>query len=48
MVVDGEVVGWVDYDPEPERLEPGEVNVGYNVLRAGPRERLCLREQWSY
>jgi hypothetical protein len=32
--VDGHVVGWIDADPSPEWLHPGEVNVGYSVFPA--------------
>jgi len=32
VVVDGVIVGWVDVDREQEWLQPGEVNVGYNVF----------------
>ncbi|HEX2850277.1 MAG TPA: GNAT family N-acetyltransferase [Acidimicrobiales bacterium] len=32
VVVDGGVVGWVDYDEDREWLAPGEVNVGYQLF----------------
>jgi L-amino acid N-acyltransferase YncA len=32
IVVQGEIVGWVDADPDGPRLAAGEINLGYNVF----------------
>lgn len=32
IVVQGTVVGWVDYDADRDWLEPAEVNVGYAIF----------------
>jgi RimJ/RimL family protein N-acetyltransferase len=32
IVVDGLVVGWIDYDADRDWLQPGEVNVGYALF----------------
>lgn len=32
VVVEDQVVGWVDFDADRDWLEPGEVNLGYSVF----------------
>lgn len=44
IVVDGDVVGWVDFDIEGhDWLRPGEVNVGYFVLAPHRRRGYASR-----
>ena len=45
IVVDGAVVGWVDFDRDVDHdwLGPGEVNVGYNVFAAHRRRGYASR-----
>ncbi len=32
IVVDEQIVGWIDYDIDGDWLEAGEVNIGYSVF----------------
>jgi L-amino acid N-acyltransferase YncA len=43
VVVDGEVVGWVDYDHDRSWLEADEVNVGYSTVAEHRRKGYATR-----
>jgi len=43
LEVDGQLVGWIDADPTPDWLVPGEVNVGYSVFPAARRNGYAAR-----
>jgi RimJ/RimL family protein N-acetyltransferase len=43
IVVDGDVVGWVDHDADRSWLLPGEVNVGYHLFASHRGRGLATR-----
>jgi RimJ/RimL family protein N-acetyltransferase len=43
VVVERQIVGWVDYDAEHDWLGPHEVNVGYNVFAPHRRKGYATR-----
>lgn len=43
VMVDGRIVGWVDYDTDQKWLQPREVNVGYNIFRPHRRQGYATR-----
>lgn len=32
VLLDEEIIGWVDSDPDHEHLQPGETNIGYSIF----------------